>query len=308
MEIDPTFQKALQLLISRKPDSGEKLKEMLFESLGREYIPPSSPKIVEPKLKSQVSHSQDSVESLDEEEDELNEMEMETDYSTDVGGNKNDDTMDADDFAFGMGISCVICRQFDVTSNNQLLECMKCGTLYHQLCHKPPVEMQDNTDTWHCYKCLSSSASSSSKEKLAEQEENLIAKKEKTSPSDSFKKPSKKSEKNVSDTKKTAESSSLKDKKLKTDKRVKEKLAEKIKEAKKHKSAEKEVKSESGRKEKLNSKAGEAAKSSTGSSGKHSSKDKLADRKSSADLKHKKSDSGVDKEKKAKKLKREKAD
>ena len=37
-------------------------------------------------------------------------MEAETDYSTDVGGGKTDDTMDADDFAFGMGISCVICR------------------------------------------------------------------------------------------------------------------------------------------------------------------------------------------------------
>lgn len=45
MELDPVFQKALQLLVSRKADSGEKLKEMLFESLGREYTPPSEPKV-----------------------------------------------------------------------------------------------------------------------------------------------------------------------------------------------------------------------------------------------------------------------
>ena len=37
-------------------------------------------------------------------------MGAETDCSTDVGGGKNEDTMDADDFAFDMGISCVICR------------------------------------------------------------------------------------------------------------------------------------------------------------------------------------------------------
>ena len=41
MEVDSYLQKALPLLISRKPDSAEKLKEMLFQSLGREYIPPT---------------------------------------------------------------------------------------------------------------------------------------------------------------------------------------------------------------------------------------------------------------------------
>ena len=46
MELDPVFQRALQLLVSRKPDSGEKLKEMLFESLGREYVAPTESKTV----------------------------------------------------------------------------------------------------------------------------------------------------------------------------------------------------------------------------------------------------------------------
>jgi len=44
--------------------------------------------------------------------------------------------MDADDFAFDMGISCVICRQFDVSSNNQLIECKDCHSLYHQVNQK----------------------------------------------------------------------------------------------------------------------------------------------------------------------------
>ena len=39
MEVDPLVMKALHHLVSRKPDSTEKLKKMLFESLGREYVP-----------------------------------------------------------------------------------------------------------------------------------------------------------------------------------------------------------------------------------------------------------------------------
>lgn len=39
MEVDPVIQKALKYVLSRKADSTEKLKQMLYESLGREYIP-----------------------------------------------------------------------------------------------------------------------------------------------------------------------------------------------------------------------------------------------------------------------------
>ncbi|ESO95377.1 hypothetical protein LOTGIDRAFT_116799, partial [Lottia gigantea] len=64
--------------------------------------------------------------------------------------------MDADDFAFDLGISCVVCRQFDVSSKNQLVECQECHNLYHQECHRPPVLDQDVTDprfVWYCYRC-----------------------------------------------------------------------------------------------------------------------------------------------------------
>lgn len=40
-----------------------------------------------------------------------NEMEADTDCSTEMGAASNEDiAVDADDFAFGLGISCVICR------------------------------------------------------------------------------------------------------------------------------------------------------------------------------------------------------
>ncbi|XP_041367400.1 integrator complex subunit 12-like [Gigantopelta aegis] len=65
-------------------------------------------------------------------------------------------SMDADDFAFGLGISCVVCRQFDVSSGNQLVECQECHNLYHQECHRPTVTEQDVNDprfVWYCNRC-----------------------------------------------------------------------------------------------------------------------------------------------------------
>ncbi|KAL3841548.1 hypothetical protein ACJMK2_019673 [Sinanodonta woodiana] len=67
-----------------------------------------------------------------------------------------DKSMDADDFAVGLGIACVVCKQFDVTSTNQLVECQECHSLYHQECHKPPVIEQDVNDprfVWYCSRC-----------------------------------------------------------------------------------------------------------------------------------------------------------
>lgn len=67
-----------------------------------------------------------------------------------------EDDMDADEFAIGLGISCVVCKSFDVTSRNQLVECQECHSLYHQECHKPPVTEQDVNDprfVWYCCRC-----------------------------------------------------------------------------------------------------------------------------------------------------------
>lgn len=54
------------------------------------------------------------------------------------------------------GINCNVCKSFDVSSRNQLVECQECHALYHQECHKPPVTDQDVNDprlVWYCAKC-----------------------------------------------------------------------------------------------------------------------------------------------------------
>ncbi|KAK3102204.1 hypothetical protein FSP39_009589 [Pinctada imbricata] len=73
-----------------------------------------------------------------------------------VKKDESDDDMNAEDFAFGLGIACVVCNQFDVKSGNQLVECQECHHLYHQECHKPPVTEYDVHDprfVWYCHRC-----------------------------------------------------------------------------------------------------------------------------------------------------------
>lgn len=65
--------------------------------------------------------------------------------------------LDAGDFALEMGIACVVCKQFGVSSGNQLVECQECHSLYHQECHKPPVAEETVNDpryVWYCSRCL----------------------------------------------------------------------------------------------------------------------------------------------------------
>ncbi|XP_013384675.1 integrator complex subunit 12 [Lingula anatina] len=65
-------------------------------------------------------------------------------------------SMDAGDFAIDMGIACIVCGNFDVSSLNQLLECQECHSLYHQECHRPAVTEQEVNDprfVWYCSKC-----------------------------------------------------------------------------------------------------------------------------------------------------------
>lgn len=80
------------------------------------------------------------------------EMKEEDSEATDI----EDESTDAGEFAFGMGLACVVCKQLDVTLGNQLIECQDCHSLYHQECHKPTVsdhEVSDPRHAWYCEKC-----------------------------------------------------------------------------------------------------------------------------------------------------------
>ncbi|XP_077978666.1 integrator complex subunit 12-like isoform X1 [Glandiceps talaboti] len=79
-----------------------------------------------------------------------------------------DSTTDADDFAMEMGLACVLCRQLDVSSGNQLVECQECHNLYHQKCHKPTLSDADVNDprvVWYCNRCSRNMKKMASKQK-----------------------------------------------------------------------------------------------------------------------------------------------
>ncbi|KAL7637262.1 UNVERIFIED_CONTAM: hypothetical protein RMT77_011974 [Armadillidium vulgare] len=69
---------------------------------------------------------------------------------------ESDSDADMNELTSDLGINCTVCKSFEQTSGNQLVECQECHSLFHQECHKPPVSHQDITDprlVWYCSKC-----------------------------------------------------------------------------------------------------------------------------------------------------------
>lgn len=67
--------------------------------------------------------------------------------------------------AFG-DLACVVCKNMDCKTGNQLVECQECHSLYHQSCHKPPATDPDVLDPrtiWNCSKCTKNMKKSSVK-------------------------------------------------------------------------------------------------------------------------------------------------
>lgn len=70
---------------------------------------------------------------------------------------KKDTNLDMlDDF------TCVVCKNFNQELNNKLVECRKCTSLYHQICHVPRIKNEeiDDKDFEECTSCKNGSASS----------------------------------------------------------------------------------------------------------------------------------------------------
>lgn len=88
-------------------------------------------------------------------------------------GTEGETSKDESDFNLddGLGdISCVVCRDFNSSYNNQLVECQECHQLYHQECHKPPAtkeEISDPRSIWYCSKCTKSMKKTAGKSKCS---------------------------------------------------------------------------------------------------------------------------------------------
>lgn len=70
-----------------------------------------------------------------------------------VQKSKKDNNIDMlDDF------TCIVCKNFNQVINNKLIECRKCSSLYHQLCHVPKIR-NDDVDFEECSSCKIDSSS-----------------------------------------------------------------------------------------------------------------------------------------------------
>lgn len=75
------------------------------------------------------------------------------------------DTEDDDSSAMDLlnDITCVLCRQMDNPSNNQLFECIVCHQLFHQFCHATKIPNDACQTSWTCSTCIGKKEGSSTK-------------------------------------------------------------------------------------------------------------------------------------------------
>lgn len=189
--IDPFIVQALKWLHSSDQNSAEKIRNLLDQEILKNKHPTSKllsntlnkkhlndeknapgsgfkkqkPKQVEPKVEVEIKApvvtpieppaAENIVIPIDETDDEDQD-------------NSDDDAMQIDDELDLTDLTCVSCRQMDVSSRNKLVECNECHSLYHQECHVPKiVDLDEQESSWICSFCSAKkekeSASSSSK-------------------------------------------------------------------------------------------------------------------------------------------------
>ncbi|XP_076064603.1 integrator complex subunit 12-like isoform X2 [Oratosquilla oratoria] len=197
VELDPMFRRGLKLLHSRSRDSTDQLKALLDEVIrqrqGKGGPPTKDPFSLRrespiPRTK-QGSPIPLGVNKREEAKKELERKLREEDVvapkrprldspntfkshtpsptpssksegsSLSRKSDESDSDADMDDIAMEImdGINCTVCKSFEVSSRNQLVECQECHSLYHQECHKPPLTDQDVNDprlVWYCNKCV----------------------------------------------------------------------------------------------------------------------------------------------------------
>lgn len=198
--VDPYLSTALKLLHSSAPDSAEKLRVMLDNEIQKTH---DKAKLITNLLtKKQLNDEKNALGSgfKKQKPKKTEEVKVTSAQTPSEAITVNDDDDDDSSHSSAMDdlldLTCVICRQMDNTSNNQLYECTDCHNLYHQLCHDPKITKETLT-SWICSACKSknksskrydspsSSSSSSSNKKLSI---NLVSEKKK--PEESSKKKS----------------------------------------------------------------------------------------------------------------------
>ncbi|XP_060646687.1 integrator complex subunit 12 [Drosophila nasuta] len=182
-EVDPVLKKAVKLLHSSNPSSAAELRLLLDEALKLRFGPEKTitknmsqrmlddeanfPGRATPQPPAQTLAT-DEIINLTNSPDKLPSESPDTiadsdDGSVGVGlaisGVLN--TGDTGDFG---DLNCCVCGEMVFKATNRLIECSKCGALYHQECHNPPITNEEAADDqehiWQCDACCSKPSTS----------------------------------------------------------------------------------------------------------------------------------------------------
>lgn len=120
--------------------------KMLINTLSKKFLAEEQPA---PALITTSSSSDDS-----------NSMEVAYDHSNVIlGDSKDQQQQEIEDSSLKEleELFCATCGDVTTSIRNQLFECCECHLLYHQDCHKPPINDADVIQSeWQCSKCRSS--------------------------------------------------------------------------------------------------------------------------------------------------------
>ncbi|XP_030369576.1 integrator complex subunit 12 [Scaptodrosophila lebanonensis] len=176
-EVDPVLKKAVKLLHSSNPTSAAELRLLLDEALKLRFGPEKliSNNLTQRMMEDETNFPGRATTPQPQQpilgSDEI----INLTNSPDKPPSDSPDTiMDSDDGMSGAGVAitgvvntgdtgdfgdlnCCVCGEIVFTANNRLIECSKCGALYHQDCHKPPITNEEAADdqehNWQCDTC-----------------------------------------------------------------------------------------------------------------------------------------------------------
>ncbi|XP_017082894.1 integrator complex subunit 12 [Drosophila eugracilis] len=169
-EVDPVLKKAIKLLHSTNPSSSIELRILLEEALKSRYGPEKSltnnmtPRMLEDEANFPGRAATPPQQPINPDEiiNLTNSPDKEPSDSVDTIADSDDglsavgivNTGDTGDFG---DLNCCVCGEMVFTATNRLIECSKCGAMYHQECHKPPITKEEAADdqeqTWQCDTC-----------------------------------------------------------------------------------------------------------------------------------------------------------
>lgn len=183
-EVDPVLKKAVKLLHSSNPSSAAELRLLLDEALKLRYGPEKMisknmtqrmmddetnfPGRATPQPPAQTMAT-DEIINLTNSPDKVPSDSPDTIADSDdgsAGGLAMSGVVNTGDTGDFGDLNCCVCGEMVFTATNRLIECSKCGALYHQECHKPPITNEEAADDqehiWQCDNCCSKPSTSRS--------------------------------------------------------------------------------------------------------------------------------------------------